>query len=183
MKKSSAMHLAAVTLAVLALAGCSPSGAPASSPAASSQSSQSSQSGQSGRPGHSSSSLDLKTGTSSLGTVVVDGKGRTVYYFDKDTPNSGRSACNAGCDSTWPPVTAAGSTPKVAGVTGKLGTITRDDGTKQVTVNGLPVYTYTPDTAAGDVTGQGVGGVWWVLRPNGDKVTTMPTSTSGSGGY
>lgn len=176
MKKSSAMHLAAVTLAVLALAGCAQSSSVPASTTAPHSSAQSSQ-----QPAKQPASVDLKTGPTSLGTVVVDGRGRTVYYFDKDTANSGKSACNAGCDSAWPPVAATSVTPKVAGVTGKLGVITRDDGTKQVTVNGLPVYTYTPDTAIGDVTGQGVQGVWWVLKPNGDKVTT--TSGTGTGGY
>ncbi|WP_427005116.1 COG4315 family predicted lipoprotein [Pseudarthrobacter sp. H2] len=95
----------------------------------------------------------------------------TAYYFDKDTANSGKSACTGGCAAMWPAVKAASSRPEVDGVTGKAGTITRDDGTMQVTVNGLPVYTYSKDTAPGDVKGQGVGGIWWAVAPDGDKVS------------
>lgn len=95
----------------------------------------------------------------------------TVYYFDKDTANSGKSACTGGCAAMWPAVTAASSTPEVDGVTGKVGTITSSDGKMQVTVNGLPVYTYSNDMAPGDVKGQGVGGSWWAVAPDGDKVS------------
>jgi predicted lipoprotein with Yx(FWY)xxD motif len=62
----------------------------------------------------------------------------------------------------------------------QVGTITRDDGTKQVTLNGHPLYTYSGDSAAGDVAGQGVGGGWWVVGPDGAK---MAGGQSSSGGY
>lgn len=110
--------------------------------------------------------------------IVVDGTGMTVYVFDNDTANSGKSACEGNCLASWPPVTTTG-TPTAEGVTGTLGTITLPDGKDQVTLNGLPLYRYAADTAAGDVNGQGVGGIWWVVGPDGAKVTTP----AAGGGY
>ena len=188
MKKRIGWAVAAGAVSLAALAGCgqsSTTGTGTSAPASVSSSSATAQSGLASPSASSATDMaatpDLKTAGTSLGTVVVDGKGMTVYYYDKDTPNSGKSTCNAGCITAWPAVPAASSTPVVDGVTGTVGTITRDDGTLQVTINGLPVYTYAKDTKAGDVTGQGVGGIWWVVAPNGDKVTTTSAATSPSG--
>jgi predicted lipoprotein with Yx(FWY)xxD motif len=88
--------------------------------------------------------------------LVVDGaSGLTLYQFASDTAGSGKSACTAGCATTWPPMTvASGTTPSAgAGVSGTLGTITRDDGTTQVTYNGRPLYHYSGDSAPGDTNG------------------------------
>ncbi|UOY00325.1 COG4315 family predicted lipoprotein [Blastococcus sp. PRF04-17] len=120
----------------------------------------------------------LSTADTELGEVVVDADGRTVYVFDKDTPGSGESACSGQCLEAWPPVTADTEEPAVDGVTGDVGTITRDDGTLQVTLDGSPLYLWQGDTAEGDVTGQGVQDVWWVVAPDGSKVTTAPPPDS-----
>ena len=163
----------AVGVAVLTGCGSSPGGGsyrPGTSSSGSSSAGAGATSGSATpAPGVSAAPV-LKTASTSLGTIVVDAKGMTVYVFDKDTANSGKSACNAGCSATWTAVKAASSTPPVAGVTGMVGTISRDDGTVQVTINGLPVYTFANDAAAGDVKGQGVGGIWWAVAPGGDKV-------------
>jgi predicted lipoprotein with Yx(FWY)xxD motif len=91
------------------------------------------------------------------GTILVAGSnGMTLYVFTMDTKDSGTSACVDTCIATWPALTvAAGATPTGgAGVTGTLGTITRpDDGTLQVTYNGLPLYFFTNDQAPGDLNG------------------------------
>jgi predicted lipoprotein with Yx(FWY)xxD motif len=113
----------------------------------------------------------LSIADSDLGEIVVDGKGMTVYVFDKDTPGSGTSACAGACLEAWPPVVAESGSPAVDGVTGEVGTLTRDDGTLQITLEGLPLYLWQNDTAPGDTTGQGVQGVWWVVAPDGTKVT------------
>jgi predicted lipoprotein with Yx(FWY)xxD motif len=118
----------------------------------------------------------LKTASTSLGTVVVTSDGKTVYAFDKDTMNSGKSACNAGCSGLWPAVTATGSSPTAAGVSAKLGTITREDGTKQITLDGRPLYTYAGDSGSGAVSGQGFKGIWWVVSPAGAEITGSSTS-------
>ncbi|HZQ26798.1 MAG TPA: hypothetical protein VFA94_03765 [Acidimicrobiales bacterium] len=97
-----------------------------------------------------------------LGKLLVDAQGFTLYRFDND--KNGTSACTGGCASKWPPLTlATGVTKPVAsaGVTASdLGTITRADGSTQVTYKGQPQYRYAPDTKPGDTTGDGVGGVW-----------------------
>lgn len=115
-------------------------------------------------------SVDLKTASSSKGDIVVDGKGMSVYYFTKDVKDSGKSNCTGDCLVKWPPVIAATDTPKVEGVTGKVGTIDTPDGKKQVTVDGMPVYLWEKDKAPGDITGQGVGNVWYLVAPDGKMI-------------
>ena len=103
----------------------------------------------------------------SAGTILVDGTtGMTLYVFTKDTKDSGTSACTGGCITKWPALTVpAGGTPTGGtGVTGKLATITRpDDGTLQVTYNGLPLYFFANDKAAGDL--NGVYENWMTVAP------------------
>ena len=73
-------------------------------------------------------------------------------------------------NAAWPPVTTTTDTPTVEGVTGPLGTIATPTGSKQVTLNGLPLYYWAQDQAPGDVTGQGIQNVWYVVAPNGDMI-------------
>lgn len=164
MRSRFTLSVATVALGLLALAGCA-SGT--TSPG----------SGTPGTPG--ASSTDLKVADTSLGGIVVNGKGMTVYVFDKDTAGSGMSACAGSCAPVWPAVTTTASAPVVDGVTGTLGTITGTDGSTQVTLNGLPLYTYASDSAPGDVTGQGFGEIWWVVSPSGDKITTPAKNSTG----
>ncbi|HLO33046.1 MAG TPA: hypothetical protein VK249_28125 [Anaerolineales bacterium] len=106
-----------------------------------------------------------------LGSFLVDGKGMTLYLFTKDTPNT--SNCYEKCATAWPPLLTTGDPVAGEGVdASKFGTTTRTDGTIQVTYNSWPLYYYQKDKAAGDVTGQDVGGVWYVVSTAGDKVTT-----------
>lgn len=102
-----------------------------------------------------------------MGTVLVAGSnGMTVYVFAMDVKDSGTSNCTGGCLDTWPALTVpAGGTPVAgAGVTGKLGTITRaDNGQLQVTYNGLPLYFFSGDKAAGDA--KGVYTNWDIVHP------------------
>lgn len=124
------------------------------------------------------SAAELKTASTSAGRVVVDAKGMSVYLFTKDTKDSGTSACTGSCIAAWPPVLARSEAPAVDGITGKVGTIATPDGKKQLTINGMPVYYYAKDRAPGDVTGQGVGGVWFLVNPAGEMV-----SSAAGGGY
>ncbi|MFD4420805.1 hypothetical protein ACFWN7_04775 [Agromyces sp. NPDC058484] len=112
----------------------------------------------------------LTTADSDLGEIVVDGEGMTVYMFDSDTQGGDASTCEGQCATNWPAVTADSDDPAVEGVTGEIGTITGVDGETQVTLNGWPLYYFAGDSAAGDTNGQGVGGVWWVLTPAGEKI-------------
>jgi len=129
-------------------------------------------------PSVSASGAVLATADSDFGQIVVDGQGMTAYVFDKDTADSGTSACSGQCLDIWPAITADSDQPAVDGVDGTVGTITRDDGTRQVTLDGMPLYTYAPDEKAGDVKGEGVQGVWWVVGPDGAKITEAPASSS-----
>jgi predicted lipoprotein with Yx(FWY)xxD motif len=158
---------ALVTVALTALAGCGSSDAGSSSTAGSSD----------------NAAADLAVAGSALGRIVVDGKKMTAYYFTKDTPNSGKSACAGPCLQAWPPITTTSSSPTVSGVTGQVGTITLADGSRQLTVNGRPLYLFAKDSKAGDVLGQGVGGVWYVVRPDGTMVTDKPSSGPATPAY
>ncbi len=102
----------------------------------------------------------------SLGSFLVDSKGMTLYLFTKDTPNT--SNCYDGCAAAWPPLLTLGAPTSGAGVDASLlGTTTRTDGSVQVTYNGWPLYYFANDKAAGDVNGEGVQGVWFVVTPDG----------------
>lgn len=111
----------------------------------------------------------LMVADSELGEIVVDAKGMTVYMFDSDTQDAGESTCEGQCATNWPAVTTDGDPVAGEGVTGELGTITGVDGATQVTLNGWPLYYFAGDSAAGDVAGQGVNDVWWVLSPAGER--------------
>jgi len=112
-----------------------------------------------GPPAGLASGAVLKTTSINGTTVLTNGKGFTVYWFAPDTP--ARSACTGACAQYWPPVT--GRPAAGPGVTGKLGTITRPDGTTQATYDGHPLYTYIADTAPGQAHGNNLnlnGGLW-----------------------
>ncbi len=106
-----------------------------------------------------------------LGKVLVDGKGRTLYVFTKDS--AGTSACTGGCATAWPPLMATGAVVPGAGLDAEdFATIMRSDGSKQVTFYGHPLYTFGGDKAAGDINGQKVAGSWFVVGTDGNPVTT-----------
>lgn len=103
-----------------------------------------------------------------LGPVVSDGKGMTLYVFDKDT-TPGTSSCTGDCATSWPPVPADGAGVSTGLNQDLLGSITRTDGSKQLTLAGKPLYYYAKDTKPGDTNGQGVGKVWHASAPDGWK--------------
>jgi predicted lipoprotein with Yx(FWY)xxD motif len=110
---------------------------------------------------------------SKLGTILAAGsKKLTVYMFEGDKGAS--SSCSGACASVWPPVTTSGNpTASGAASSAGLGTITRSDGTTQVTYKGHPLYFFARDKDSGDAYGQGVKGFgsdWYVLSPSGSKV-------------
>ncbi len=170
------VHAATATLVLIAAAGCgSDTTTPAAAPTSASAPA-SSAAAPSSAASSASASGDLAVAETSLGKILVDSNGMTVYYFTKDKADSGKSACSGDCLAAWPSVEASSDTPTGEGITAKLGTITRDDGSKQVTVAGMPVYLWQKDKAPGDVTGQGVGKVWYVVGPDGKMITTTATS-------
>ena len=172
MKKSFGIGLSTFALAAL-LSGCAGTGGTATSPTTTAPGSASAPASTSApaTSAPATATADLKIAESTAGPIVVDGKGMSVYYYTKDVKDSGKSACTGGCLDAWPPVLATADTPAVDGVTGTVGTIATPDGKKQLTINGMPVYLYAKDLAAGDITGQGVGGVWYLVAPSGDMIT------------
>lgn len=125
---------------------------------------------------------ELKVATAAdLGAHVTDASGRSLYLFLNDTTNV--SNCDAQCIVNWPPVLVAGegSLPQVeAPIDAKLlGVAERADGTYQLTYNGWPLYYYAADTAAGATGGQGVGGNWYLVTPQGSAVGIAETDPGG----
>ena len=122
--------------------------------------------------GDNAAGAAVNVGDSSLGQILVDANGMTLYIFDNDEP--GKSNCDAACLRRWPPLLADAGTQPVggSGVSATLGTIQRDDGTTQVTANNMPLYYWFEDKQPGDTLGQAVGDVWWVLAPDGTAIHT-----------
>jgi len=119
-----------------------------------------------------SGSASVGMANSSVGKILVDANGKTLYLFEKD--KSPKSTCDGACASAWPPLTTKGMPKATDGVpAAKLGTSTRADGTTEVTYAGHPLYTYAGDSKAGQATGQGLdqfGAEWYVVSPSGKKV-------------
>jgi predicted lipoprotein with Yx(FWY)xxD motif len=115
-----------------------------------------------------------------LGKILVTASGRTLYHDSAEKKNVVK--CLGSCASQWPPLLiAAGAKPVPGpGVTASLlGTVKRPDGKLQVTYAGLPLYLFKGDAKAGDVKGQGQGGLWHALTPTGAVVTKAVTVSSG----
>ena len=139
----------------------------------------------------------VKLRKTTFGKVLVDARGRTLYLYTPDTKNT--SACYGQCASFWPPLLSSGKPRAARGLKASLlGTTVRKDGKHQVTYAGHPLYLFANDAKPGQVNGQGVQGVWWVVNAAGRKVTrtakaatapaTTPTTTTTSdygkgGGY
>lgn len=178
MPRFRALTLSPLVLVVLLAAGCgSSSKSSANAPAASATSTSSSSGGygytsssasSAGTPAHA---VVVTTKHEKLGTVLAAGPKRlTVYLFEAD--KGPHSSCSGACATAWPPVIG---TPKATGQASaaKLGTITRPDGTKQVTYNGHPLYFFVKDKDDGDTYGEAVkafGAEWYVLSPAGTKI-------------
>ncbi len=125
-----------------------------------------------------------------VGEVLVDARGRSLYLRTID--GSRKSTCYGSCAAAWPPFATSGTPRAGSGVKqALLGTAKRRDGTLQVTYAGHPLYFFGQDTKAGQISGQGTAGTWWVLGASGKKITktsTPPGTTTappggGYGGY
>lgn len=114
----------------------------------------------------------LNVRATSLGRIVVDAHGRTLYLFRAD--KNGKSVCYGQCASFWPPLIATKAPKTGAGLKASLfGTTLRKNGARQVSYNHHPLYRYAGDTAAGQTTGEGVnhfGGLWWVVSRSGTAI-------------
>ncbi len=174
-----------VAVAPALLAGCGGGGGTGSGSASESATggASTSESGP-GTSGSEAGQETITTTTTDLGTFLVDADGKTLYLFTKDSP--GKSTCEGQCLAAWPPV--EGPAQAGNGVDGSLlGTTQRSDGSTQATYKDAPLYYYGADKKPGDTTGQGVGGVWWVVSPQGEAIMSKApagaSSGTGSSGY
>ena len=132
-------------------------------------------------------SAALRAHSSPLGTILVDGSGRTLYLFQADSGTT--SHCYGTCAQAWPPDTTTGH-PSPHGLSADMvGTTSRSDHTTQVTFNGHPLYRFSNDAKPGDTTGQGstaFGGAWYVVSPSGSPIKAnahSPSPSDSGGGY
>ena len=165
--------LAGAAVVITACGSSAPSGAAASSTSAANT---------------AQGSAVISTRHTGLGTVLVNSKGRTLYWFAIDTPT--KSNCSGSCAQFWPPVLGKVTAKSGTTLPKGLGTITRSGGKLQATYDGHPLYTYVGDTSAGMTSGNGKnlsGGLWWAMTPSGSKLAAgaSSNSTGGStgGGY
>lgn len=145
-----------------------------------------------GGPAGTSTTLELTTTRTPIGTVVTSG-GATLYRFDKDTATPAKSTCAGNCAATWVPLRNVNGAPALNGIDAALvGIVVRADGAEQVTLGGWPLYRYSGDQASGQTRGEGVDGVWHAIGPAGkpavgaDKQkspppTSAPRANPGSG--
>ena len=185
MTKNRLIRLAGALPIVMILAACTSSGgatplpsSPASaappSAAASDAASPSEAAGASASPedsgGTASEEYPLKVASGTVGGASVKfltgADGKTLYIFKKDTADNGKSVCNGNCADNWPPYLAdeLDEVQADATATGKLSIVTRDDGKKQLAYNGLPLYYFAADKAAGDTNGSAIAN-WAVANP------------------
>jgi predicted lipoprotein with Yx(FWY)xxD motif len=145
--------------------------------------------------GGSTTATMIESHAGSAGSFLTNGSGRAVYLWAADSMN--KSTCSGACAGAWPPVTTTGKVTVADGAkAADLGTITRSDGSKQVTYSGHPLYYFAGDSGSGQTNGQGsdsFGAKWWLVAPAGAKITvadaaasagssssTAPASSSGS---
>jgi len=162
---------ALLLLAALALVGCGGGGSNTSS-----------------GPPKTASGRSATVGVSkaSLGSILVNSQGRTLYLFTRDS--GAASTCSGACAVNWPPLRAVGKPTIGSGAKASLvSTSTRSDGARQLTYNGHPLYLFKGDKSPGDTNGQGLtafGGSWYALTSTGDQVSSQsPSSGGGGGGY
>lgn len=123
----------------------------------------------------------VKIADSKLGNILVDGSGRTLYLFTMDGRNMSSMKCDATCQKLWPPLEGR---PKAGhGVDAKLINTTHAGRKTQATYGGHPLYYYAKDKASGDVKGQGIDKVWYVIDAHGKAITKAAGQSGGPYGY
>jgi predicted lipoprotein with Yx(FWY)xxD motif len=153
-------QLAGLVVVLLGVAAC---GSAASSPSPTSST---------GSSASTAGGLQLLPKPSLNGSALSTPAGLTLYQFDSDS--GGQPTCTGGCATTWPPFPATAAPPLTpAGLTGTFGTVTRSDGTTQLTYDSWPLYTYSGDSSTSDANGQGSGGKWFAVT-----ASTAPASSA-----
>lgn len=173
------------TIGALALAACggaTPTAAPTTAPPTGMPATAMPTAAPTAAASSGAAATDLQLGSSSLGQILVDSQGMTLYMLSADS--STNSVCTGGCATNWPPLSISGTPTVGSGLDASmLGSLTRADGSTQVTYNGHPLYHFKGDAAPGDVKGEGLqfsGGTWTVLDAQGNPVSPSSGSTGGS---
>lgn len=122
-------------------------------------------------PAATAAGTTLSIRSTSLGKIIVNGRGMTTYFYDLDKAHSGVSACTGSCSANWPAIISKSAKIAVIGIKGKITLLPH---TRQIAINGRPIYTFIGDTSKGATNGQGMGGVWYVISANG--VELKPTN-------
>jgi len=160
---------AVLLLAALAVAGCGGGSSKATGPPKTA----------------SGKTATVGVSNASLGNIVVNSQGRTLYLFNRDSGTM--SECNGACAVNWPPLRAAGKLTIGSGAQASLiSTSTRSDGPRQVTYNGHPLYLFKGDSKPGETNGEGLnafGGSWFAVSPAGNEVSAQAPSSGGGSGY
>ncbi len=165
MHKNSRFLVLGVALIAI-VAACSSSGA---SPSAAAPSAAAPSAAPSAAASAPAAGTTIALADSSLGKILVDSKGMTLYMFDPDA--AGTPTCYDACATNWPALLADGTPTAGTGLdAAKLATVDRTDGGKQVKFGTWPLYYFAADAAAGDTKGQGQGGVWWVVGADGAPI-------------
>ena len=176
-KRITSFAFAAVPLVALVVAGCGGGSSDSAAPSAAAAPSASKSAG--------TRTATVRVANSGLGKILVDSHGRTLYLFKKDTGT--KSTCSGACAQAWPPLQVSGKPAVGSGARSSLvGTTTRSDGSRQVTYNGHPLYTFQGDSKRGDTKGEGVvafGAAWFVVSPAGKQITGKAASSARSAGH
>ena len=177
-KRITSFAFAAVPLVALVVAGCGGGSSDSAAPGAAAAAPPASKSA-------GTRTATVRVANSGLGKILVDSHGRTLYLFKKDTGT--KSTCSGACAQAWPPLQVSGKPAVGSGARSSLvGTTTRSDGSRQVTYNGHPLYTFQGDSKRGDTKGEGVvafGAAWFVVSPAGKQITGTAASSARSAGH
>ena len=169
-----------VAVALLAAACGSPAASGGGSSTTTTKASAGGSSSTSTSSGGGGAALVKTSKSAKFGTILVGSNGHTLYQYKPDGKD--KSNCTGGCAQVWPAVTAASSSSTIASGMSGFATFNRGGGVLQVAYHGVPLYEYSGDSAAGQTNGQGIGGVWSVVKANGSTGGATTTTTSGGGG-
>lgn len=133
-------------------------------------------SGTVGNPSSGSGNYTLKIASlAGIGQYLVNASGWSLYMYTPDVQYSNKSTCYGGCAVAWPPFYTANVTAQPGVNAAWVTNVNRVDGTKELAYNGLPLYYWQGDKAPGQITGQGVGGVWYLVSPAGTIIKNATT--------
>ncbi len=176
MKTNHRSLVAVMLISAMLLAACASSAEGGQATSSQGSTPQPTEQGAAGQPG-----AQVSPAGNALGQILTDAQGMTLYATKNDP--SGQSTCTGNCAQIWPPFVTNGQPEAGAGIeSGLLGTVSRPDGSTQVTYNGMPLYLYSGDKAPGDTNGQGIGGVWYVVSADGTMIEGSPGPTATPGG-